>query len=261
MPSSHSPVFGGKTVLVTGAAGAIGKATAQLLCDQGARVLLADRDPDRLSHVVDMLPADRAQGYVIDVTEDKELSKIVRDAEACGGIDGAVSAAGIEGPVAEIEDCPADAFEAVMTANVKSAWSAIRACLPAMKAHHKGSIVLISSIAGLGGAPSMALYSASKHAVLGLMKTAAREAGPFGVRVNAVCPGPVTSDMMHRLDKALLEKNSQHFGGQQNAAKGIPLKRYATPEEVAQMIAFLCSDASSYCSGGVHLVDGGLTAR
>ena len=120
--------------------------------------------------------------------------------------------------------------------------------------------MILSSIAGVGASPMLAPYGASKHAVLGLARTAAKEAAASGVRVNAVCPGPVESEMMQRIDALFGERYPERRGGQPNAA-AVPMSRYALPEEVAHMIAFLCSDASSYCSGGAYMVDGGYAAR
>jgi NAD(P)-dependent dehydrogenase (short-subunit alcohol dehydrogenase family) len=116
-------------------------------------------------------------------------------------------------------------------------------------------------VAGVGPSPLLAAYGASKHAVVGLMRSAAREAVACGVRVNAVCPGPVESDMMQRIDASFTQRYPERRGGQPNAAASLQMGRYATPHEVAQTIAFLCSDASIYCRGGTFMVDGGYSAR
>jgi len=156
-------------------------------------------------------------------------------ARAGPDLGGIVLAVGSEGPIGPIEDCEDEAFQRTMALNVMSVWLGLKAALKVLKPRGQGSIVVLASISGTMGMPMMSAYAASKHAVLGLVRSAAREAAASGVRINAVCPGPAASEMMRRIDDGM---------GRADAAKSIPMGRYAEPDEIAEMIAFLCSDAS-----------------
>ncbi len=248
----------GKTVLITGASGAVGTACAQVLLDQGARVALTDRvapPPHLLAHPdVDFQAADVTDRASVDVAFEAALRRF-------GRIDAAVLAAGVEGPVALVEEISEADIDRVLAVNVKGCLFSMQACLRDMKPRGAGSIVALSSISGVVGSATLGAYTLSKHAVVGLVRSAALEAGRHGVRVNALCPGPIDSDMMRRLDKALSERDPQRAQGQADAAKALPLQRYVTALEVARMAAFLCSDDSGSCHGGTYMVDGGFTAR
>lgn len=249
-----------RTALIAGAAGAVGRATAELLLGSGHRCLLVDRDEEAVRSVA--AGRDEAPWLYADLTDARAVEHVVAASSArLGGIDSLILAAGIEGPVAPIEETDDSAFDSVMAVNVRSVWLMLKACLPGMKARRRGSVVALSSISGTGPAPLMAAYGASKHAVLGLVRSAAREAAEFGVRVNAVCPGPIDSDMMRRIDRGLSARLPGRLGGAPNAAGSLPLRRYAQADEVARMIAFLCSEESGYCTGGTYMVDGGYTSR
>ena len=246
----------GKTVLITGAAGDVGQACLQTLLAAGARVMLTDRTPPPQIGGADV---HFAAG---DVTDRGAVGAVFEAAvERFGRIDAAVLAAGIEGPVGPIEDIAEADLDAVLAVNLKGVLFWMQACLPHMKANGAGSIVALSSISGLVGAASLAPYVISKHAVIGLVRSAALESGPHGVRVNAVCPGPIDSPMMRRLEEALAAQDPARPAGQPGAARSIPLQRYASADEVARMAVFLCSDDSASCHGGTYTVDGGFTAR
>jgi NAD(P)-dependent dehydrogenase (short-subunit alcohol dehydrogenase family) len=248
----------GKTVLITGASGTIGQACLETFLQRGARVVLTDRiapPPHLLMHEdVHFLAADVTDRAAVDAAFEAALQRF-------GRIDAAVLAAGVEGVAASIEDISEADIDAVLAVNLKGCLFWMQSCLREMKAKGSGSIVALSSISGVVGSASLGAYTISKHAVVGLVRTAALEVGRFGVRVNAVCPGPVDSEMMRRLDKALGEQNPQRSGGQTDAAKAIPLQRYVSASEVARMVAFLCSDDSGSCHGGTYMVDGGFTAK
>lgn len=246
----------GKTVLITGACGDIGRACAKLFKEQGASLALIDlaRPPP--------LPDEDAGFWMADVTDRAAVSAAVEAAVGrFGRVDAAVLAAGVEGPVAPVEEISEADFDRVMAVNVKGGLFTMQACLPRMKAQGSGSIVALSSISGVVGAAALGAYAASKHAILGLVRTAALETGREGVRVNAICPGPIQSTMMRRLDEALSARDPSRAQGQPDGARSIPLQRYVTAEEVARMAAFLCSDHAASCHGGVYMVDGGFTAR
>lgn len=247
----------GKTVLITGAAGAVGQACVRLMLAQGARVAATDRSPlpDGADHSdLFFQPADITDKASVDATVQAALARF-------GHLDAAVLAAGVEGVAAAVEDISEGDLDQVLAVNVKGALFAMQACLRPMKTHGAGSIVALSSISGVVGSASLAAYTMSKHAVVGLVRAAALESGRFGVRINAVCPGPIDSPMMRRLDKALADLDPQRASGQVDASKSLPLQRYVTADEVARMTAFLCSEDASSCHGGTYMVDGGFTAK
>jgi NAD(P)-dependent dehydrogenase (short-subunit alcohol dehydrogenase family) len=255
-PTAMRSSLSGKTVLITGASGAVGQACLETFLHAGANVMMTDR----------AAPPTIGQGNVAfqmaDVTDRQAVAAVFEAAvQRFGRVDAAVLAAGIEGAVGRIEDVSEADVDAALAVNVKGVLFWMQALLPHMKSTGGGSIVALSSISGMVGAASLSPYAISKHAVIGLVRTAALEAGRHGVRVNAVCPGPIESDMMRRLDKALSQQDPNRAAGQADAARAIPLQRYATPRDVAKMIAFLCSDDAASCHGGAYMVDGGFTAR
>ncbi len=247
----------GKTVLITGASGAVGQACLRLFLDQGARVMMTDRvappgavDPE-MSHF-----------QIADVTDPEAMDGVVKAAaDRFGQVDAAVLAAGVEGVAARVEDIAEADLDRVLAVNVKGALFALQACLRHMKPRGRGSIVALSSISGVVGSASLAAYTLSKHAVVGLVRAAALESARSGVRINAVCPGPIESPMMQRLDAAMAALDPQRPANPAGAGQGLPHGRYVTAQEVAGMIAFLCGDQSASCHGGTYMVDGGFTAK
>jgi NAD(P)-dependent dehydrogenase (short-subunit alcohol dehydrogenase family) len=248
----------GKTVLLTGACGTVGQACLETFLQRGAKVILTDRvappahmtdHPEVYFHAADV--TDRA---AVNAAFDAALGRF-------GAIDAAVLAAGVEGVVASVEDISEADMDAVLGVNVKGCLFWMQCCLREMKARRRGSIVALSSISGVVGSASLAAYTMSKHAVIGLVRAAALESGRYDVRVNAVCPGPIDSEMMRRLDKALSARDPNRSAGQTDAAKALPLQRYVSASDVAGMIAFLCGDESGSCHGGAYMIDGGFTAR
>lgn len=243
--------------LLIGACGTLGQAIAQKLADDSKKIALVDIDEAKLKELSARLP--NSTYYVVNATNPQSVAALFD--EAATRLDSVVLAVGIEGPVSNIEECPDEAFQKVMNVNVMSVWLGLKHAIRILKPKKKGSIVVVSSISGTMGMPSMAPYSASKHAVLGLVRTAAREAAASGVRINAVCPGPVSSDMMKRIDSTLADKHPERLNGRSDASGSVPMQRYANPEEIADTIAFLCSDSSSYITGATVMIDGGLTCR
>jgi NAD(P)-dependent dehydrogenase (short-subunit alcohol dehydrogenase family) len=245
-------------IIITGAAGAIGQATARLLFAEGYRLVLVDRCGESVKRLAADLPM--STPIAADAASAESIADVFRGASA-EPLDAVVLAAGIEGPIGPLEDCMDEAFDEVMTINVKSVWLGLKHSLKAMKLQRSGSVVALSSIAGVMASPMLAPYAASKHAVLGLVRTAAREAAAYNVRVNAVCPAAVESDMMRRIDGSLSANFPDRLRGGADASKLVPMQRYALPDEIARAIAFLCSDASSYCTGSSFMVDGGFSCR
>jgi NAD(P)-dependent dehydrogenase (short-subunit alcohol dehydrogenase family) len=244
-------------VVVTGAAGTIGAAIAQTLAARGAQVALTDVDPQRLDTVAAGL---REDGYdllmePVDMRASAQVSAFVeRVAEELGTIDACVLAAGIEGRVAAAEDVTDEELAAVFDVNVYSMFRVLRSLLPIMRAQRRGRVVAIASGAGTGGAPFLAAYGASKHAVVGLTRAVALEEARSGISVNAVCPGMVESPMMRRIDERLVQLNEVSTAG----PAGVPMARYADPSEVAELVTFLALSAPIYITGAVIPIDGGL---
>ena len=255
----------GKTALITGGAGGIGQAAARLFTAEGARVALVDRDEAALQAVVQSIGEESASYVVADVTQPEQVEIYVKAAvDRWGGVDIYLANAGIEGMVSPIPDYPLDVFEQVIAVNVTGVWLGLKYVIPVMSERDGGSIVITSSTAGIGGTAGMSAYTTSKHAVIGMMRTAALECAPMGIRVNTVNPAPIETRMMRSLEEmrvaaaddseVTVERTKQAYSAR------IPLQRYGNPEEVARLMMFLASDDSSYCTGGVYMVDGGRSA-
>jgi NAD(P)-dependent dehydrogenase (short-subunit alcohol dehydrogenase family) len=245
----------GKVVIVTGAARGIGAAAARLMAAEGANVMLADVLTGPLAEVAAGIGPSAAT-CPTDVTDEAAVSKLVGETVArWGKLDAALLNAGIEGKVGPIEDYTAEMFDKVMAVNVRGVWLGLKYVMKAMGAAG-GSIVITSSTSGIRATPHMSAYTASKHAVIGLMRSAAIEGADRKIRVNTVNPSPIDTPMIASLEtmRGLAGRNDQPM------AAGTPLGRYGTPEEVAKLMLFLASDESSFCTGGVYMVDGGVSA-
>jgi NAD(P)-dependent dehydrogenase (short-subunit alcohol dehydrogenase family) len=249
----------GKVALITGAAGAIGAATALLMLERGASVVAVDR----VGASLDALEAEAGPGASLhlvhaDVTDEQAVRIYVGEAlKAFGRIDIFFNNAGVEGAVAPIADYPLADFQHVLSVNVVGVFLGLKHVIPVMAAQGGGSIINTSSVAGLIGSPGLSAYVASKHAVIGLTRTAAIECGPKNIRVNSVNPGPIESRMMRSIEQMASPGAAKAVHDQ--FAQRIPLGRYGTSDEVARMAAFLASDDAKYLTGGVFVVDGGMT--
>jgi len=250
----------GKVAVVTGAAGVIGTATITLLAERGAKIVAVDRREQDLKAAVRELPAS-AEALVVaaDVTQEDEVADYVRaTTNRFGTIDVFYNNAGVEGEVKPITEYSLEAFRRVLDVNVVGVFLGLKHVLPVMLKQNKGSIINTASIAGLLGSPHIAVYSASKHAVVGLTKSVAWECTGTGVRINCVCPGLIDSRMLSAIFQG-------RFGGNapppmDKIVERIPARRLGQASEVASIVAFLASDEASYVSGSAYTVDGGRTA-
>jgi NAD(P)-dependent dehydrogenase (short-subunit alcohol dehydrogenase family) len=250
--STNTPV-----VLITGALTGIGRATALAFAREGANLVVSGRRDEAGQALAAELRAlaVRAEYVRADVRNEADLRNLVdQTLQRFGRLDVAVNNAGTEGQSGPVTDVSADTFEATFATNVRGTLLALKHEMRAMSKQGSGSIVNLSSIAGHVGMAGASVYTASKHAIEGLTKSVALEGAAAGVRVNAVAPGPVATEMLDRF-----------VGGDQEAKTGflstIPAKRAATAEEIAQTIVFLASDKARYLTGQIVTVDGGYTAQ
>lgn len=242
----------GRVALITGAAGFIGSATARKLAERGARIVAVDRDDADWAGLEQSVPD--CVRIVADVAVEDDWRRVVAQ---CGEGPGPAAMffnnAGVEGRVTMLHETDLSDFEQVMAVNVTGVFLGLKHVIPMMIGNGGGSIVNTSSIAGYRGGGGMAAYSASKHAVIGLTRSAAEGYGPHGIRVNSVHPGAIEGRMMRSLEDSSGHGNAMRDG----IISRNPLRRYGLPEEVAELVAFLLSDAASYCNGSRYLVDCG----
>lgn len=253
--------FEGKVVLITGAAGGIGRATAVRFATEGARLGLVDRARDGLRETLAAVEKAGGAGVTVeaDVTRSADVARYAAAvAEHWGGVDCFFNNAGILGDVRALVDYPEETFDRVIAVNVKGVWLGIKTMAPLLRARGGGVIVNTASIAGLRGSRNLVAYTASKHAVVGLTRTAALELAPAGIRVNAVCPSPIDTAMVQALETGARPANPAAFHERMTGT--IPLRRYGQPEEVAALVTFLCSADAGYITGGIYTVDGGSMA-
>jgi NAD(P)-dependent dehydrogenase (short-subunit alcohol dehydrogenase family) len=253
--------FTGKVALITGAGNGIGRASALGFASRGAKVVVVDRDQAAGEATAGILRQQGGQALFVaaDVTKSADVQAYVKATlEAYGAIDCFYNNAGIEGSLAPTSEYEEEMFDRVMAVNVKGVFLGLRYVLPVMIAQGRGAVVNTASVAGLVASPRMPAYVASKHAVIGLTKTAAGEVARQGVRVNAVCPGPIDTRMIHSLESMLNPTDPSSVGTRYQS--NIPIGRYGTAEEVANVVQFLCSDLASNITGAQYVVDGGRTA-
>jgi NAD(P)-dependent dehydrogenase (short-subunit alcohol dehydrogenase family) len=248
----------GKSIIVTGAAGSIGSATAMVLARQGANVMLVDVNAEGLAarHAQVAALGTRVESLRADVAHTPDVIAYVAKAhKAFGRIDGLFSNAGIEGPIAPTHEYDEEEFDKVLRVNVKGVFLSMKHVLPVMLAQGRGAIVCTASIGSERGLAGACSYNASKHAVVGLTRTAAAEMGGKGVRVNCVMPGVIDTPLLEAVLKPLFHGDVAL--GKKTLGGIAPLERIGEPSEVGEVVAFLLSDAASFVTGAAWEIDGG----
>lgn len=249
-----------KVALITGGAGGIGLATAKLFLAEGAKgVAIVDFSDENLKSAEKVLGTDKAMYIRADVSNAGDVQQYTRQVkEAYGKIDVLFLNAGVEGVVKPMEDYPEETFDQVMGVNVKGVWLGMKYAFPIMKADGGGSVIITSSVAGLRGTAQVSAYVGSKHATIGLMRVGALEGAPGNIRVNSIHPSPVDNRMMRSLEEGFAP--GQGDAVKENFTKMIPLGRYASNEDIADLALFLASEQSKFITGATYVVDGGFTA-
>ncbi|CAD5110093.1 SDR family oxidoreductase [Zestomonas carbonaria] len=251
-----SMTFSGQVALVTGAAAGIGRATALAFAAEGLKVAVADLDAQGGEGTAELIRAAGGEAVFIrcDVTKDAEVKALLdRVINTYGRLDYAFNNAGIEIEKGSLAEGSEAEFDAIMGVNVKGVWLCMKHQIPLMLNQGGGAIVNTASVAGLGAAPRMSIYAASKHAVLGLTKSAAIEYAKKGIRVNAICPAVIDTDMFRRACETDPKKADY-------VAALHPIGRIGKVEEISAAVLYLCSDGASFTTGQGLVVDGGMTA-
>ena len=245
-----------KVCIVTGGAGSLGLASAKLMLEQGAKVMLVDYSEEPMNKALNELGSSTSiLSAVADVSDAEQTRDYIdRTVSRWGNIDVIFSNAGLSGMHSPIVDYPEDDFDRVMAVNVRASFLACKYGLPKM--NDNGSIIMTSSIMGVTAGPGICAYVTSKHALIGLMRTTALEAAPRKIRVNAICPGPVNNVFQNNIEKEASEMIGADATEMINSM--IPLKRHAEPDEIARTVLFLASGQSSFSTGSVFMADGGM---
>ena len=250
----------GKVAIITGATGGIGEATAQLFLSEGAKVMLVGRSAEKLSASLERVGHEASvEHFVADATDEAATKDAVAaTVEAFGGIDILFANAGTEGAAKPLQHLTVEEFNHVLQTNVIGPWLSVKHCVVPMRERGGGSIIATASRVGLVGVPNASSYVASKHAVCGFVKTAALELAKSGIRVNAIAPGPIDNRMMRSLEE---QRSPDDPDAVHEAIKeSIPMKRYGSNAEVAALALFLGSDESSFSTGAIFTLDGGVNA-
>ncbi|MDP3848769.1 MAG: SDR family oxidoreductase [Pseudomonas sp.] len=248
--------FSGQVALVTGAAAGIGRATAQAFAAEGLNVVVADVDAAGGEGTAELIRQAGGEATFVrcDVTKDADVQALMAATVAAyGRLDYAFNNAGIEIEKGKLNEGTEAEFDAIMGVNVKGVWLCMKYQLPLLLAQGGGAIVNTASIAGLGAAPKMSIYSASKHAVIGLTKSAAIEFAKKKIRVNAICPAVIDTDMFRRAYEADPKKG-------EFVASMHPVGRIGRVEEIAAAVMYLCCDGAAFTTGQALAIDGGVTA-
>ena len=248
----------GKVALITGAAQGIGFASAKAFAEAGATVVLADMDREALDRAVNSLltAGHQTMGIICDVSKDEQVREMVEETvRMYGRLDAAYNNAAVQNILADAADQDIEDFEKVININLRGVWSCMKYELQHMRKQGSGAIVNCSSIGGILGGAQRGTYHAAKHGVIGLTKSAALEYAPMGIRINSICPGIIHTPMVDKMME----------GGQQDVLDAmiatVPAKRLGKPEEIAETVLWLCSDAASFVVGHTLVVDGGYSIQ
>jgi NAD(P)-dependent dehydrogenase (short-subunit alcohol dehydrogenase family) len=247
----------GRVALVTGGSAGIGRAAALAFARAGARVVVSDVADDRGEETARSIRDAGGEAIYVhaDVADATEVEALVgRTTEAFGRLDYAFNNAGIEGEQAPTAECTEENWDRVLNINLRGAWLCMKFEIPAMLRNGGGSIVNCSSVAGLVGFNAIPAYTASKHGMIGLTRTAALDYATQGIRVNAVCPGVIRTEMIERFTRGNPEAEAQLVAMQ-------PMNRMGTPDEIADTVVWLCSEQASFITGQALAVDGGTVSR
>ena len=248
-----------KVAMITGATGGIGFATAKLFAAEGAKLVLLDLDQSALDDLAAEIGPDQALGMATNVTDPDAMQASVEAAiKRFGQLDVAFLNAGIEGAIEPLTEYALEDYDKVMAVNARGVFIGLKYVIPEMKKARCGSIIITSSLAGLRGMAKISAYVASKHAAVGLMKSAALECAAFNVRVNTINPAPIATRMIEALEEGFAPGASAVV--KEKIEKSVPLRRYGQPVEVAQLALFLASDDASFITGNSYPVDGGMSA-
>jgi NAD(P)-dependent dehydrogenase (short-subunit alcohol dehydrogenase family) len=250
-------ILEGKVCVVTGGGGSLGSESAKLLLNEGAKIMLVDNRQDILTKAVDALGGETnlVSSVVADVSNTEDTKNYVEQTvKKWGKIDVLFSNAGVSGVIKPVTEFPEDIFDHVMAVNVRSSFLACKYCLPKM--NDGGSIIITSSIVGTTSNGGIIAYATSKHALIGLMRTVAKEVAIRNIRVNVLCPGPIDNSFQADVEVGL----STVMGADATKVLNgiIPLGRHAQAREVARMVLFLASEQSSFSTGSIFFADGGL---
>ncbi len=246
-----------KVVLVTGGSSGIGRACALAFAREGAKVVVADVILRGGEETVQMIKEAGGESIFVktDVSKAEDVEALVkRTVDTYGRLDCAINNAGIEGIIAKTADCTEENWDRIISINLKGVWLCMKYEILEMRKHGSGSIVNTASVAGLVGFQGMPAYCASKGGIIQLTKVAALEYAKDGIRVNAVCPGVIRTPMVERVTGGKPEAEAQFTAME-------PMGRMGAPEEIAESVVWLCSDAASFVTGHPMVVDGGLVAQ
>ena len=251
----------GKTVIVTGGGSGIGRVTCLKLAELGANVSIVTQNEERGNETLRQVLEYGVKAIFIQADVSKEadvINFINKTVEEFGNIDGLFNNAGIEGVMKPLADYSLEEFENVIDVNLKSVFLGMKYAIPELIKNGGGTILNTSSHAGVVGSPFVSGYSATKHAVIGLTKTAVGEYSDKGITFNVICPGPTDTPMMQRFAEALTPDD--HSQTERNVTSGMPTGKYVDPSDIADLACFLLSPSAKSITGAVHLVDGGITA-
>lgn len=249
-----------KVAIITGGAGGIGLSTAKRFLNEGALgIMLVDLNEDALKKAAAILNSEHVSYTVADVSKSEDVETyVLQTIEQFGRIDILFLNAGIEGVVKPLTEYPEEVYDKVLAVNTKGVWLGMKYGFPELKKTGGGSVIITSSVAGLKGTPNVMAYVTSKHAVTGSMKVGALEGAEHNIRVNAIHPSPVDNRMMRSLEEGFAPGASET--AKSGFEKMIPLGKYASNDEIANLVLFLASDESSFITGSSYSIDGGMTA-